>query len=352
MKLLLAGIALLGCAAVSLWLWATPQRDEPFEALQQRLGELDEASPGQLGVYLLRPADGSELHYNADRPWYLASATKAAIAIAVLQDVDDGKLQIDQQVALEESDRVDGSGGLVWEDSGARYSISELIREMLQESDNTAADMLIRVAGEEQINSRIRAAAGSGFGEVTTLLKVRRELYAQLHPDARQLENRQIVEIAAAPLGPQRVEAVANTLDLQTSQLEISDLDEAYRRYYDSGLNSATLVAYGQLLGKLASGDLLSAESTELLYDIMGLGSYDAYRLEAGLNKELPFIQKTGTQQHRACHVGVANPQDETALVIVACAADLDENDEAGALFKQVGDAIQELVLSNATTEA
>ncbi|TBU81159.1 serine hydrolase [Pseudomonas daroniae] len=351
MKVLLAGI-IIGCAAVSLWLWATPQRDARFDALQQRLGELDEASPGQLGVYLLRPADGRELRYHADRPWYLGSATKAAIAIAVLQEIDDGKLQLDQQIVLEESDRVDGSGGLVWEDAGASYSVSELIREMLQESDNTAADMLIRAAGEDQINGRISKAAGNGFGQVTTLLKVRHELYGHLHPAARSLENNHIVEIAAAPLGPLRVEAVANALELKTDQLDNRDLDEAYRRYYDSGLNSATLIAYGQLLGKLVSGDLLSRESQERLYDIMGLDSYDAYRLEAGLAKDLPFIQKTGTQQHRACHIGVANPQDENALVIVACAEGLDENDEAGKLFEQVGEAIQELLLTSATTEA
>lgn len=352
MKVWLAGTALLGCAAVSLWLWAAPQHDERFDALQQRLGELDEASPGRLGVYLLRPADGSQLNYHADRAWYLASATKAAIAIAVLQEVDAGNLQLDQQITLEESDRVDGSGGLVWEDAGARYSVRELIREMLQESDNTAADMLIRVIGEDLLNRRINDASGGDFGQITTLLRVRHELYGQLHPDARSLENRKIVEIAAAPLGPQRVEAVANVLDLQTDQLEISDLDEAYSRYYDSGLNSATLVAYGQLLGKLATGDLLNGDSSALLYDIMGLGGYDAYRLEAGLNKDLPFIQKTGTQQHRACHMGIANPQDERALVIVACAEDLDENDEAGTLFEQVGEAIDELLLNAAPARA
>ncbi|UQY36195.1 class A beta-lactamase-related serine hydrolase [Pseudomonas fulva] len=345
MKTLFAGFALLGCAALSLWLWATPQRDAGFEALAERLRELDEASPGRLGVYLLRPADGSELNHQADRRWYLASATKAAIAIAVLQEVDDGKLQLDQPITLEEGDRVDGSGGLVWEDAGARYSVGELLREMLQESDNTAADMLIRAAGVERINERIAAAAGGDFGKVTRLLDVRRELYGQLHPDARSLENRQIVEIAAAPLGPKRVEAVANALDMKTDQLETRDLDEAYRRYYDTGLNSATLVAYGQLFGKLAKGELLSDASTELLYDIMGLDSYEAYRLEAGLSEQLPFVQKTGTQQHRACHMGIANPQGDDALVILACAEALDEDAEAGKLFEQVGEAIQELVL-------
>ncbi len=352
MKILFAGLALFGCAVLSLWLWATPQRDARFEALAERLRELDEASPGQLGVYLLRPADGSKLNHNADRIWYLASATKAAIAIAVLQEVDDGKLQLDQPITLEEGDRVDGSGGLVWEDAGARYNVGELLREMLQESDNTAADMLIRAAGVERINERIAAAAGGDFGKVTRLLDVRRELYGQLHPDARSLENRQIVEIAAAPLGPQRVDAVANALKMKPDQLETLDLDEAYRRYYETGVNSASLVAYGQLFGKLASGELLSEASTRTLYDIMGLDSYEAYRLEAGLNEELPFIQKTGTQRGRACHMGIANPQDDNALVILACAEALDEDAEAGKLFEQVGEAVQELVLDRDEAEA
>lgn len=352
MKIIYAGVALLGCAAVSLWLWATPQRDVRFDALAERLRELDEASPGQLGVYLLRPADGSELNHQADRAWYLASATKAAIAIAVLQEVDDGKLQLDQPITLEEGDRVDGSGGLVWEDAGARYSVGELLREMLQESDNTAADMLIRTAGVQRINERIRAAAGRDFGKITRLLDVRRELYGQVHPDARALENRQIVEVAAAPLGPQRVEAVANALNIKHEQLDTRDLDEAYRRYYETGVNSASLVAYGQLFGKLAKGELLSEPSTRLLYDIMGLDSYEAYRLEAGLNEQLPFIQKTGTQRGRACHMGIANPQRDDALVILACAEALDEDAEAGKLFEQVGEAVQELVLDTDKAEA
>ena len=50
---------------------------------------------------------------------------------------------------------------------------------------------------------------------------------------------------------------------------------------------------------------------------------YERYnRLEAGLPEDVPFIQKTGTQLERACHVGVIEPQDERrAIVVVTCAA-------------------------------
>lgn len=78
----------------------------------------------------------------------------------------------------------------------------------------------------------------------------------------------------------------------------------------------------------------------------MKLGSYDNYRLEAGLPEDVPFIQKTGTQLERACHVGVIEPQDATrTIVVVACAEALDEGSEAGRLFEQVGQAISQALL-------
>ena len=55
--------------------------------------------------------------------------------------------------------------------------------------------------------------------------------------------------------------------------------------------------------------------------EAIGLGARDSLRLEAGLPEDVPFIQKTGTQLERACHVGVIEPQDERrAIVVVACA--------------------------------
>jgi len=60
----------------------------------------------------------------------------------------------------------------------------------------------------------------------------------------------------------------------------------------------------------------------------------------------VPFIQKTGTQLDRACHVGVIEPRDGArAIVVAACAEGLDEGKEAGQLFERVGQAITRALL-------
>ncbi|MBU1331174.1 MAG: class A beta-lactamase-related serine hydrolase [Gammaproteobacteria bacterium] len=328
---------------LAAWLWASPSTEAPWRAeLQKRLERLDAESPGELGVYVEHLSEG-HLDYQAEGPWYLASTVKLPVAIAVLQGVDEGRLSLDQAVELTAEDKVDGSGGTVWSEVGTTFSIRTLLEEMLRESDNTAADMLIRLVGVDTLNASLERY---GFGQLTSLLQVRQDLYAELHPDARNLSNQQIVEVAAAPIGPERVQALANALGLTPEQLEQDDLDKAYDRYYAQGRNSSSLTGYGALLRDLVHGELLSDASQQLLYQLTGLNQYEAYRLEAGLAEDLPFIQKTGTQQGRACHVGVARPETpEQALIIIACAADLDENREAGALFERIGEAIQQTVL-------
>ncbi|POH84372.1 serine hydrolase [Stutzerimonas stutzeri] len=316
------------------------------DGLEQELRRIDDAAPGKLGVYIKHLGEDAELRYEAERFWYLGSAVKVPIAIAVLQGVDDGDFRLDQQLSLEAEDKVDGSGDLVWQDVGVDYAVRDLLNEMLIESDNTAANMLIRLVGEDDLNARTRKSMGSDFEAITTFTQVRRDVYGEVHPDAARLDNMQLVELASAPFSKPRYDALTSVLNLSADELKAASMEEAYERYYARNLNASSLVAYGAMLEKLVLGELLSAQSRELLYGDMKIDSYDNYRLEAGLPEDVPFIQKTGTQLERACHVGVIEPRDESrAIVVVACAEDLDEGREAGRLFEQVGEAISEALL-------
>lgn len=339
LALTLAGASLSACGAPPDWV----------EPLARDLARIDEASPGRLGVYLKHLGDGGELRHAAERPWYLGSTVKVPIAVALLQTVEAGERTLKDEVELREEDKVDGSGGLVWQAPGARFTLAELLHEMLVESDNTAANLLVRVIGEDALNRRTRDNAGRGFARLTDFTQVRRDLYGQLHPDAAQLDNQALVEVAAARLGRPRYEAVARALSRDPGELHVPSLEEAYARYYDSGVNSATLEAYGRLLERLVRGELLAERALEPLYAGMKLGRYEAYRLEAGLPREVPFLHKTGTQWERACHVGVIAPQapgQSDTVVVVACAEGLDEAAEAGALFERVGEAIARHLLA------
>ncbi len=318
--------------------------------LRREVERLDQASPGTLGVYVKRLDTGATFSHHAEEAWYLGSTAKLPIAIAVLQQVDAGKLRLQDNLRLQEADKIDGSGALVWNKAGTAYRVDQLLTRMLGDSDNTAANLLVRGIGLEALNSSARAALGGerGFGGLTDFTQIRRDVYAELDPAARTLTNRQLVEVAAAPMGPKRVEAVRRALQLPPHALRQADIGEAYARYYATGRNSATLVAYGAMLERMVRGQLLSPASTSRLFTALKFETRGNYRLEGGLPPQVRFIHKTGTQYQRACHMGVIDPQDggAKAVVVATCAAGLDEQREAGRLFEQIGRAVTRSALA------
>lgn len=321
--------------------------DDWRDALRARLEKLDKETPGQLGVYVKRLDNGESLSYAADRPWYLSSSAKVPIAIAVLQQVDAGKLRTDQRLAVQDTDRIDGPGELVWARTGTAYTVDSLITRMLGVSDNTAANLLVRTIGEDTLNASASKHLGKGFEKLTTLTQVRRDVYGELHPRAAQLPNQRLVEVASEPLGPRRVEAVRRAIGVPAGELKTRSIDEAYASYYRKGFNSATLEGYGSMLEQLVRGQLLSPDSTRRLFTAMKFGRRGDYRMEGGIPKSQPIIHKTGTQHRRACHMVVVNPQDGGArgIVITACTADLDEQRQAGPVLRGVGSAVSAVLL-------
>jgi beta-lactamase class A len=318
------------------------------EALHAAVERIDGETPGRLGVYVRELGSGETMSHGGNDFWYLGSTAKVLVAIAVLQQADAGTLQLGESVALTERDRIE-AGQLVWQAVGTRYSVDALLKRMLGDSDNTAANMLIRRVGVERLNESARAALGSvGFQELTDFAAIRRDVYAEIHPDARRLGNDALVRIAAAPMGPARVEAVRRALGKQPAELDADSIGEAYDRYYRTQRNAATLEAYAGMLERLVRGELLSPASTERLFQHMKIGIYTNYRLQAGLPRSVTFIHKTGTQYLRACHAGVISPEagGAKAIVVAACTAELDEQREAGTVLKRVGEAISATVLA------
>lgn len=327
-------------------------KTEAMPELEKKVAALDERTPGALGVYIRDLGEGRELNYGGERSWYLASTIKVPVAIAILQDVDAGKLSLNDTLTLEEGDKVDGPGDLAWKDAGTEVPVDDLLRDMLQVSDSTATGMLIRHLGADELNRRIgRDMTSGGFGEVTTILDVRRSLYRQFTPKADELDNAQILSLASTSLNEERTRAVARELGMQTDDFDVDSLEDAYARYYETGLNAAELDAYGEMLVRVVNGDLLKPDTAEQLFRYMKLGQYDAYRLEAGLDKAVPFAHKTGTQFERTCHVGIVDPlSKERAIVVAACVSGADEDDAAETLG-EVGKLLNTLAAKSAPAQ-
>lgn len=95
---------------------------------------------------------GWVIEYNKDLSVPSASIVKIPIMAAYFAAADEGKLKLGDTLILRQSDKVDGSGTLKAERAGSVYTIEELIRLAITQSDNTAANMLIDAMGFDRLN--------------------------------------------------------------------------------------------------------------------------------------------------------------------------------------------------------
>lgn len=316
--------------------------EESPSALHQRIATIDTDTPGNLGVYVKHLGSGEAVSYQAERNWYLASTIKVPLAIAVLQAVENGELSLDEELELARTDFVDGAGDLLWHSPGDRFTIETLLSKSITNSDSTATDMLMRHLGVESFNQRIRQSmVAKGFEPLTTILQVRYDAYAELHPGAEKLSNMDYVEIRSAGGPEQRVEAFREKLDLAPGELKAPDLGTAFERYYERDLNSASLAAFGALLERLVRGNLLNSRHTRLVLGHMQNISTGDHRLLAGLPDNVRFAQKTGTQIARACNVGIIHPgKPEDAVVIASCIEGFGNISNAEQSFSRIARAL------------
>ncbi|HET6396189.1 MAG TPA: serine hydrolase [Pseudoxanthomonas sp.] len=317
--------------------------------LEREVEAIDAQTPGRLGVYVSRfgPQAGT-LDLGGGRAWYLSSTIKVPVAVAILEAADAGELSLDEELVLSQSDFVDGAGDMLQHKPGERFAIATLLEKSLRDSDSTATDMLIRRIGQERLNARIADWVGGGFGEVTTILQVRYDAYGALHPRVKELSNMQLLRLRQAEAGEPRLQALAEALGVARSDLPAATLQEVFDDYYASGRNAARLPAFARLLERVVAGELLSEESTALLLGHMRAISTGSRRIQAGLPPGADFAQKTGTQQQRACNVGVLDAARGRggATVVVACAEDFGELAEAERAFQALGRALAPLAAS------
>ena len=82
-----------------------------------------------------------------------ASTIKIPVMVEVFSQLQTGKFDLQRRVRLTAADKDYGSGDLCDAPVGTTYPISVLINKMIDVSDNTATNMLIRLVGRRSINS-------------------------------------------------------------------------------------------------------------------------------------------------------------------------------------------------------
>lgn len=128
--------------------------------LQERVASLRTGSYASLkpGAFFLDLDTGNYLSVNGDAVFPTASIIKLPILVAFFQDVDAGKIRLDETLVMSRDVIVGGSGEMQDLPVNSKFSALQTVTNMIVISDNTATNMIIkRMGGIGVLNQRFRS---------------------------------------------------------------------------------------------------------------------------------------------------------------------------------------------------
>ncbi|MCB9298563.1 MAG: class A beta-lactamase, subclass A2 [Lewinellaceae bacterium] len=145
---------LLQLAALFLLLLASCQTsNNKTDLLRSKIGQIVSDKNAVVGVSIIGKNGKDTLSLNGDRRFPMQSVFKFHIALAVLSEVDKGKLSLNQEIVIDKEDLLPSGFWSPLRDEnpdGGRFAIERLIQYSVSHSDNTACDVLIRLVGTPQ----------------------------------------------------------------------------------------------------------------------------------------------------------------------------------------------------------
>ncbi|MCD7761884.1 MAG: serine hydrolase [Lachnospiraceae bacterium] len=121
--------------------------DEKFEALRRRL----DAMPGNLSAVYKDLTTGEVFLYREEEPHIAASVIKLFLMAAVFQGFAEGAFSPEERILIRREDCVPSCGVLTYLQGECTVSVRDLTELMIIVSDNTAANVLFDLVGEERL---------------------------------------------------------------------------------------------------------------------------------------------------------------------------------------------------------
>lgn len=116
--------------------------------IQQQITDIAKNARGIVAVTALNIETRDSISYNGDVQMVMQSVMKFPIALAVMQQVEKGKLKLDQTIKIRERDLHHTNGPLYEKHpKGVEMTISALLSQMVSLSDNNACDILLNKLG-------------------------------------------------------------------------------------------------------------------------------------------------------------------------------------------------------------
>jgi beta-lactamase class A len=124
--------------------------DEVQQDLQFKIEQIVSTAKGRVGIMasVLETAESVSLNPHDHFP--MQSVYKLPIGMALMKQIDAGKIKLDQKVRVTKDDFVGQASHSPIRDkypNGTELTVNELLGWMLRESDGTASDVLMKLAG-------------------------------------------------------------------------------------------------------------------------------------------------------------------------------------------------------------
>lgn len=249
---------------------------QEMSAVKAQIQTLAAQTPQMMpGIFVMDSDTGAYLDVNGSLTFPAASTIKIPILVAFFQDVDEGKIRLDELLTLKPEEIGSGSGELQFRNPGSQYTALEVATKMITISDNTATNMIInRLGGAAALNQRFQT-----WGMSATLIN---------NP--------------------------------------LPDL---------TGTNTTSPKDLTMLMARLSQGELVALRSRDRLLDIMSRTVNNSL-LPTGIDAEATISHKTGTIDSLLGDAGLVDTPNGKRYVITVLVKHANTDAPAQELIQQV----------------
>lgn len=210
--------------------------------LRQQLNQIIAAKNATVGISIKSIEDKDTLSINGNLKAPMMSVFKFHIALTVLNQVDEGKLSLDQKIFIKKKDLHENTWSPMREDypEGNMYlTLDKLLRYTVSHSDNNGCDLLINLVG-----------------------------------------------------GTNVIQKFINKQGIKDFVIKVNEKQmESWKNLY---ANTTTPLATTELLEKFYKGEILKETTTKYLYQVMVETSRGLTWMKAGLPEGTELAHRTG----------------------------------------------------------
>lgn len=267
----------------------------------REVAQLAKSVEGMVGLSAMHLETRQRVSFNGHVRFPMASTRKIPIALQLLSRVDRHEVNLDELVPICINDLHPGSGILTqyFPQAGLALSVRNLFTLMLVLSDNSASDIVLRLAGgSEAVTEHLRTI---GITEI------------EVHRPTVQTQ----ADFAGVILPPES-EWSPEVFERLLRAVPTEQRREAAHKFLTDTRDTATPDAMADLLGRLQRKEELSEESATLLIETMRRCETGGARIKGMLPIGTVVAHKTGTMGGITNDVGVITLPNRGGHVVIA----------------------------------